>query len=167
MKIEIRKAVRQDFEKIWPIFHAVVVAGDTYAYDPATTRKEAADIWMSKPQKTYVALDRNHIVGTYFLTSNQPGLGSHVCNCGYMVAEKARRQGIATMMCQHSQQEALKLGYKAMQFNLVVATNNIAIRLWQKLGFKIVATLPRAFQHKRAGFVDAHIMYKWLEGEGT
>jgi ribosomal protein S18 acetylase RimI-like enzyme len=79
-----------------------------------------------------------------------------------MVAAAARGRGIATQMCRHSQEVARELGFKAMQFNLVVATNEGAIRLWQKLGFTIIGRLPRAFHHARLGYVDALIMYKWL-----
>jgi ribosomal protein S18 acetylase RimI-like enzyme len=102
------------------------------------------------------------VAGTYFIKPNQPGLGSHVCNCGYVVAPEAQGQGIAAALCEHSQREAVALNFRAMQFNLVVATNERAIRLWQKLGFSVAGTLPRAFHHQRLGFVDALVMYKEL-----
>ncbi|NER52264.1 MAG: GNAT family N-acetyltransferase [Symploca sp. SIO1A3] len=96
-------------------------------------------------------------------TPSHSGQGSHVCNCGYIVAEAARGKSIASAMCKHSQQEAVKLGFRAMQYNLVVSTNTGAVRLWQKLGFEIVGTLPEAFLHPSLGFVDAYVMYKKLE----
>ena len=102
------------------------------------------------------------IVGTYYLKPNQPTLGAHVCNCGYIVTETARGQGIASAMCEHSQREAVKRGYRAMQYNLVVSTNEDAVHLWKKLGFVIAGTLPKAFRHERLGFVDAFVMYKQL-----
>jgi len=103
------------------------------------------------------------IIGTYYLKPNQPGLGSHVCNCGYVVSDRARGHGVATLMCVHSQQEAVRLGFRAMQYNLVVSTNDGAIRLWKKLGFDIVGTLPGAFRHPRMGFVDAFVMFKRVD----
>jgi ribosomal protein S18 acetylase RimI-like enzyme len=103
------------------------------------------------------------ILGTYFIKTNQPGPGSHVCNCGCMVSRYARGKGLATAMCEHSQNIAKELGYKAMQFNLVIETNEDAVRLWHSLGFEIVGTIPKAFEHPKLGFVDAHVMYKWLE----
>ncbi len=81
-----------------------------------------------------------------------------------MVAEQARGMGIATQMCEHSQDEAVRMGYRAMQYNLVVKTNEASVHLWQKMGFAIAATLPGAFKHAEHGFVDAYVMYKVLSG---
>lgn len=152
----------QEFEKIWPIFHAVVSAGDTYAYEPDTSKQEAMDIWLAKPRKTFVAEDEGQVYGTYYLKTNQDGPGKHVCNCGYMVAAQARGRGLATTMCEHSQTIAKELGYQAMQFNFVAASNTAAVGLWLKLGFSEVGRLPGAFQHPRLGMVDALVMYKRL-----
>ncbi|MBN2397338.1 MAG: GNAT family N-acetyltransferase [Deltaproteobacteria bacterium] len=160
--MNIREATAQDFKDIWPIFHEIVSAGETYAYDPRTTKEEAFQIWMTQPHKTFVIEEASTILGTYYLKRNQPGLGGHVCNCGYMVPARARGKGLATSMCEHSQKAAVELGYKAMQFNLVVSTNRGAIRLWQRLGFDIVGRLPKAFIHSKEGPVDALVMYKWL-----
>jgi ribosomal protein S18 acetylase RimI-like enzyme len=162
LTIHVREADPADFDQIWAIFAPIVAAGETYAYDPNTTRDEAFHLWMEKPEATFVAVAGESIVGTYYLKPNQPGLGAHVCNCGYMVAGAARGQGVATTMCLHSQQEAVARGYLAMQFNLVVTTNERAVRLWEKLGFAIVGRLPGAFRHQTLGLVDAFVMYKWL-----
>ena len=97
-----------------------------------------------------------------FLKPNQPGQGAHVCNCGYIVGEKARGKGIATKMCKCSQKEAIAQDFRAMQFNLVVSTNEDAIRLWQKLGFEIIGTLPETFHHPQRGYVDAFVICKQL-----
>ena len=159
----IREATQADFEAIWPIFHEIVAAGETYAYPQNTSKKEAKRLWMQAPRKTYVAEVEGQILGTYFIKTNQAGPGSHVCNCGYMVSSKARGRGLATSMCEHSQRVAVALGYKAMQFNFVAASNEGAVRLWTKLGFETVGCLPRAFNHPRLGYVNALVMYKWLE----
>ena len=160
--MEIREYREGDFEQIWPIFHEIVSAGETYPYPRDITKSEAFRQWIELPRATYVAEEDNKILGTYYIKSNQPGLGSHVCNCGYMVHSEARGRGIATCMCEHSQQASKALGYLAMQFNLVVSTNTNAIRLWNKLGLKTIGKLPGAFHHPTHGFVDALIMYKWL-----
>ena len=160
----IRKADDRDFDGIWPIFHEIVSQGETYAFSPDTDRNGAFKIWMVTPTATYVALDQGKIVGTYFIKPNQPALGAHVCNAGYMVSSNARSRGIGRAMCEHSQIEAKRLGFRAMQFNLVVAANKDAIRLWQDLGFTVIGTLPKAFRHEEFGFVDAYVMYKILEG---
>jgi ribosomal protein S18 acetylase RimI-like enzyme len=161
--IEVRSATDLDYESIWKIFSSIVTSGETYPFDPDTTKKQAYKIWMQDPAATFVALRNDEILGTYYIKPNQPALGAHVCNCGYMVSERARGQGIATQMCEHSQEIAVELGFKAMQFNLVVTTNEGAVRLWQRLGFDIVGTIPKAFDHRQLGFVDAYVMYKWLE----
>lgn len=159
----IRQATEDDFDAIWAIFWPIVAVGETYVYAPDTSKDEARALWLDTSKATFVAIEDRQVLGTYYLKANQPALGAHVCNAGYMVSDEARGRGIGRTMCLHSQAQALKLGFKAMQFNLVVHTNEGAIRLWQDLGFEIVGTLPRAFDHKRFGYVDAFVMYKWLE----
>ena len=160
--MEIRVATAADFDGIWPIFHEIVAAGTTYAYARDTDKADALKIWMDTPRETWVAVDGGVIVGTYYIKANQAGGGAHVCNCGYMVASDAQRRGIARAMCEHSQVRALELGFRAMQFNFVLATNVGAIGLWKKLGFEVVGRLPRAFDHPSEGMVDALVMFKEL-----
>ena len=161
-EIVLRPATAADHDAIWAIFHEVVAAGDTYAYDPATPRGEALRLWCEAPRATFVAELDGRIAGTYFVKDNQPVLGSHVANAGYMTAGWARGRGIGGAMCEHSLAEARRLGYRAMQFNLVVATNEGAVRLWRRHGFDVVGSLPGAFRHARAGFVYAPVMYRVL-----
>lgn len=158
----IKKATEQDFDGIWEIFHAVVVTADTYAYSPETTKEEAYPIWMPPHNETYVAFMDDKMVGTYLIRANQPGLGSHVANAAYMVHPRFRGHGIGFVMAAHSIEEAKKLDFKAMQFNLVVSTNKPAIHLWKKAGFKIIGTTPNGFNHPTQGLVDAHIMHRHL-----
>lgn len=160
--MNIREALESDFERIWPIFHEIVSAGETYAYSQDTTKEQALNIWLKTPRKTFIAEENGNILGTYYLKTNQAGPGSHVCNCGYMVSPKSRGKGLATSMCKHSQEVAKELGYKAMQFNFVASSNEGAVRLWTKLGFETVGTLPKAFNHPSKGYIDALLMYKWL-----
>ncbi len=159
----IREATQEDFNAIWPIFQEIVATGETYAYPRDTSKEEALKIWLHTPRKTFVVIEDNQILGTYFIKTNQLGPGNHVCNCGYMVSAKARGKGLATAMCEHSQKVAVELGYKAMQFNFVASTNEGAIKLWHKLGFETVGQLPKAFSHPSKGYVDALVMYKWLQ----
>lgn len=161
--MSIREAGSEDFEQIWPIFQEIATAGETYAYPPDITREQARKLWMDAPRKTYVFEEDGRILGTYYIKTNQAGPGDHVCNCGYMVSSAARGRGLATAMCEHSQRIARDLGYKAMQFNFVASSNEGAVRLWNKLGFATVGRLPKAFHHPSAGYVDALVMYKWLE----
>jgi L-amino acid N-acyltransferase YncA len=160
--LEIRKTSNIDWNHIWPIVRETFDRGDTYPYAPGTSKQDAYDIWMHSPAATYVAIEEGKMAGTYYIKPNQPGLGDHVCNAGYIVTAKARGKGIGRAMCSHSLKQAVKLGFKAMQYNLVVSTNTKAIALWKDMGFEIIGTLPRAFRHHEKGFVDAHIMYQLL-----
>jgi len=160
--LRIRPALASDFADIWAIFHAVVAGGDTYAYAPETTMTEARRIWMDPPALPYVAEKSGRIVGTYALRPNQPGLGDHVANCGYMTHPEARGQGIGAALCAHSLQAARERGYTAMQFNFVVASNEGAIRLWQQHAFAIVGRVPGAFRHRSLGPVDVLLMHRQL-----
>lgn len=160
--MDIREATAADFDAIWPIFHAIVARGDSYGFDPGMSRQTAESIWLEAPRLTYVAEEAGEVLGTYYIKTNMDGPGDHVCNCGYMVSETARGRGIASAMCEHSQQVARELGYQAMQFNFVASTNTPAVRLWEQLGFDTVGRLPRAFRHPDKGHVDALVMYKWL-----
>ncbi len=164
-RLHIRRATEADLSDLWPIFRQVVRAGDTYALAPDCTRADARRIWLDAPRECWLAERDGAVLGTYYIKTNQGGGGEHVCNCGYMVAERARGQGVAAAMCAHSQERALALGYLAMQFNLVVATNETAIALWRRMGFDVVGRLPCAFRHPEAGLVDALVMYKWLAGD--
>ncbi len=160
---DIRPFQAQDWPQLWPILQKTIVAGDTYAFSPDSSEDQIYQAWIELPTTTYVAVANTEIIlGSYFIKPNQPGLGNHVCNCGYVVAEHARGRGIATLLCENSQSQAKNMGFKAMQFNFVVATNTTAVTLWQRLGLEIIGTIPKAFRHHRHGLVAAHIMYKEL-----
>jgi ribosomal protein S18 acetylase RimI-like enzyme len=141
----------------------VIRSGETYPYKRDMDSDGARRMWIEATEAAYVAEDdTGEILGTYYIKPNQPTLGAHVANCGYMVSENARGRGVATAMCEHSQEEAVRLGYRAMQYNLVVTTNQAGVHLWQKMGFDIVGALPGAFHHATDGYVDAYVMYKTL-----
>ncbi len=158
----IRPATETDHGVIWKIFCEVVATGDTYAFDPRMSREEALEYWFRPNTHTYIAEGEGEIVGTYILRPNQPGGGAHIANAAFMVAVHARGKGIGRAMGEHSLSEARRLGFRAMQFNFVVATNESAMRLWQQLGFKIVGTLPGAFRHPTKGYVDVYVMFRSL-----
>jgi ribosomal protein S18 acetylase RimI-like enzyme len=159
----IREFQPGDWPACWRVIEPVFRAGHTYAVPPDISEQEAQELWISKPTATYVAVAKNgELLGTYYIKPNQPGNGAHVCNCGYIVADRARGRGIAFRMCEHSQREALVMGFRAMQYNLVVSTNVAAVHLWKRHGFEIVGTLPEAFRQSRLSFVDAFVMFKRL-----
>ncbi len=159
---DIRPARPEDWPGLWEIFRLVVESGDTYPYAPDTVEAEARRLWLDVPQATYAAVEAGRVLGTYYLKPNQLALGAHVSNAGYMVHPDARGRGLGRALCAHSLDEARRLGFTAMQYNLVVCTNAEAIRLWTDMGFETVGTLAKAFRHKEKGFVDALIMYREL-----
>ena len=158
----IRPATETDHGAIWKIFCEVVAPGDTYVFDPKISREHALAYWFRADTRTYVAEKDREIVGTYVLRPNQPGGGAHVANAAFMVAVHARGKGVGRAMGEHSLSEARRLGFRAMQFNFVVSTNESALRLWEQLKFKIVGTLPAAFRHPTKGYVDVYVMFRSL-----
>lgn len=162
--MEIRAYREADWPDVWGMLELVFRAGETYCVERDIAEADARRLWVTSVSATYVAEDGGAVVGTYYLKPNQAGPGAHVCNCGYVVVERARGKGAATAMCVHSQAAAVEMGFWAMQFNHVVSTNVGAIGLWEKLGFEIVGTLPEAFRHPGEGYVDAYVMFKVLGG---
>ncbi len=161
----LRPATLSDSDAVWTIFHEVVATGDTYVFDPNTSREEALAYWFAAGTNTYVAEADGQIVGTCILKPNQPALGSHVANAAFMVSSTTRGMGAGQRMGEHCLAEAKRLGFRAMQFNFVVSTNDKAVRLWQRLGFAIVGTLPGAYRHSKLGFVDAYVMFQKLRDD--
>ncbi len=148
---------------MWSLLEPVFRAGETFPHDPAITEAQARLLWIEQTRAVMVAVDAaGVVVGTYYLKPNSLALGAHVANAGYVVAEHVRRQGIGSRLCQHSLQAARRLGFRLMQFNLVVGTNTAGIRCWQRNGFQVVGTLPGAFRHKQLGYVDALVMVQSL-----
>ncbi|MGE4221717.1 MAG: GNAT family N-acetyltransferase [Vicinamibacterales bacterium] len=158
----IRPAAPADAEALWAILHPVIAAGETYAWPRDLSREAALALWHPPGGHTVVAELDGRIAGTYVLKANQGGPGAHVANCGYMVAAWARGRGLAEALCRHSLDLARSLGFRAMQFNSVVSTNDAAIRVWQRCGFTIVGTVPEAFDHPVHGLVAIHVMHRRL-----
>ncbi len=153
---------KNDADVVWKIIHQIIIEGDTLVFSPNSTKEQMLDYWSANDKFAYVAEIEGKIVGTFFMKQNQADLGSHVANAGYLVHPGHRGQGIAEKMCRFSLDEARRLGFLAMQFNIVLCTNLVAIRVWQKCGFEIIGRLPKVFQHQKLGLVDAFVMYQWL-----
>ena len=159
----IREAVaNRDEDAIWAILEPVIRAGETYPLPRDMGRQTALAYWFSPGHEVFVAEDNGEVMGTYFLKANQKGGGAHVANCGYITAPHATGRGVARAMCAHSLDRARQRGFRAVQFNFVVSTNERAVRLWQSFGFEIVGRLQQAFEHPSKGFVDAYVMFRDL-----
>lgn len=160
--MQIRPAIEADWPAILAIVKPVLAAGETYAIDGDLDAAAIRAYWLMPAHEVFVAELDGRVAGTYYLMANQGGGGAHVANCGYMTAPEARGKGVARAMCLHSLERARERGFRAMQFNHVVSTNAGALALWQKLGFEIVGTLPKAFNHPVHGFVDSYVMFRDL-----
>jgi ribosomal protein S18 acetylase RimI-like enzyme len=161
--IDVRAATPPDADAIWGILEPIFRRGDTYAVDHDISRDDALGWWLRPAHDVFVAVDGGEVVGTYHLVANHDGRGAHVANAGYAVAASAQGRGVGRLLCEHSLGYARERGFRAMQFNFVVSTNESAIRLWQAMGFDVVGRLPMAFDHPELGLVDALVMHRHLQ----
>jgi L-amino acid N-acyltransferase YncA len=160
--MKIRPASDRDRDAIWRILEPVLRAGETYTLPRDVEKADALAYWLAGEHQVLVAEDGGDIVGTYYLRANQKGGGAHVANCGYVTADWATGRGVARTMCADSLERARACGFRALQFNFVVSSNERAVRLWQSFGFAIVGRLPGAFLHPTLGYVDAYVMHRAL-----
>ena len=161
-KIKITPATSADEECIWALLQPVFSAGDTYAVDPLIDRDAAIAYWMEADKTAFILRIEGQAVGTYYIRPNQPGGGAHICNCGFITAPSARGKGVARRMLDHALIEAKQQGYRAMQFNFVLASNQRALAIWQRNGFATIGRIPQAFLHPKQGYVDALILHRSL-----
>lgn len=161
-QLSIRPAVYADQEHIWQTLEPTIRAGESLAWDRDLTRAGALDHWFSARNEVFVAEQEGTIVGSYILRANQAGGGAHVANSVYVVSPWATGRGIAQAMCEHSLAQARSRGFLAMQFNFVLSSEERRLKLWQRAGFAIIATLPKAFQHPSLGLIDAYVMHRTL-----
>lgn len=162
--LEFALAEPGDWPSIWRVFSAVVSTGDTYPYPPDMAEDEARRVWIRNGDReaTFVARLGGEVVGSAYVRSNGVGLADHVANAGWMVAPEHQGKGIGRPFAEYVIEHARDMGYTAMQFNSVVASNTPAVSLWESLGFEIVGTVPDAFRHMRDGLTPVHVMYRAL-----
>jgi GNAT superfamily N-acetyltransferase len=157
----IRVATAEDWPRIWPVFDAIVAAGETYAYPEHLISDQARAVWMEPPPgQTGVAEADGELLGSAKMGPNRPGRGAHIATASFMVDPARQGHGTGRALGNHVLDWARANGYHGMQFNAVVETNTPAVHLWQALGFEILATVPEAFDHRRHGRVGLHIMYQ-------
>jgi L-amino acid N-acyltransferase YncA len=163
--MEIRDATEADWPAIWPFFHRIVAAGETYAYDQTLTEEQGRAIWMqpssAAKSRTVVTVDADGtVLGSANMYPNRPGPGAHVASASFMVDAASSGKGVGRALCQDMIEWARAEGFRSIQFNAVVETNESAVRLWQSLGFEIIGTVPEAFRHPTHGYVGLHVMYR-------
>jgi L-amino acid N-acyltransferase YncA len=160
--IAIRAAIAGDRDVVWQMLEPVIRAGEVFALPREMTREQGLASWFADGNWVFVAEEEGQVAGSYYVHANQKGGGSHVANCSYLTAGWALGRGVAGAMCAHSLDFARSVGFRAMQFNFVVSTNQAAVHLWIKHGFEVLARLPAAFEHPALGFVDALVMWRAL-----
>jgi ribosomal protein S18 acetylase RimI-like enzyme len=160
--LTVRAAGENDRESVWDMLEPVARAGEEFALPRDLSQADGLAYWFAAGHEVFVALDEEVVVGSYFIRRNQPGGGDHVANCGYMTKATARGKGIARTMLGHSLRRARERGFRAMQFNFVVSTNERAVKTWAAYGFEIVGRLPGAFRHPQRGDVDVFVMFRTL-----
>lgn len=163
--MEIREATAGDWPAIWPFFHRIVAAGETFTYPTDLTEEQGREWWLlPAPNRTVVAVDEvsGAVLGTAKMNNNQGGNGAHVASASYMVDPAHSGKGVGRALCRYTVEWARQAGFRAMQFNAVVETNVHAVRLYRSLGFEVLGTLPEGFRHPELGYVGLHIMYRRL-----
>jgi GNAT superfamily N-acetyltransferase len=146
---------------IYPFWSAIVNAGETYAYPEGLTAEQAEPLWMEgAPWHTVVALDGADVLGSAKMGPNRPGRGAHIATASFMVDPAHVGRGVGRALGEYMIGWAGRWGYHAIQFNAVVETNVGAVHLWQSLGFRIIGTVPEAFDHPTNGLVGLHVMYR-------
>lgn len=160
--LSVRKVLAKDHDQLWAIIKEVIAGGETYVFHPDSSREKMMAYWLAPDKHVYIVEENGEMVGTFTIKPNMPDRGSHVANGSYMVSPRHAGKGIGEFMGKYSLEEAKRLGYKAMQFNIVIKSNLPAVKLWQKIGFKIIGEVPNAFQHPKLGPTNAYIMYQEL-----
>jgi L-amino acid N-acyltransferase YncA len=162
--MQIREATAEDWPAIWPFFHEIVAAGETYPYDQDMTEEEGRAIWLqSPPARTVVALGVDgSVLGTATMYRNRGGNGAHVASASFMVDPASSGKGVGRALGAYVIDWARSAGFRSIQFNAVVESNTRAVALWKSLGFEIIGTLPEGFHHPIHGYVGLHIMYRPL-----
>src|SRR4051794_6299669 len=161
--VVIRGASDDDWPAIYPFFSEIVAAGETYAYPEQLSLEDARAFWMAEPAgRTVVAVEGRSVLGTASMGPNRPGRGSHVATASFMVDPRHQGRGVGRALGTHVVEWARSAGYRSIQFNAVVETNDAAVHLWQALGFRVLATVPEAFDHARHGMVGLDLMFRTL-----
>ncbi|WP_404385778.1 GNAT family N-acetyltransferase [Knoellia locipacati] len=160
----IREITEADWVAFFPTFTEVVEAGETYAFPVGLSLDEARGWWVEQPPAITVAAvgDDGELLGSAKTGPNRPGRGSHVATASFMVTSAARGRGVGRALGEWVLGWAREQGYAAMQFNAVVETNTVAVKLWQDLGFTVIGTVPEAFDSAPHGRVGLHVMHRHL-----
>src|SRR2546430_4172201 len=146
--IQLTLADHRDSEPLRQLFQTLMEEGASYPHDRLPGQDDFMAYWFTGTS-TIVAYQQGSrrgaaLLGAFYLKPNWPGRARHVANAGFIVAPQWRNKGLGWLLGAVMLQYATELGYRSVIFNLVFAENQVARRLWRKLGFSGLAVLPRA-----------------------
>ena len=155
--VELRPFGKEDVAAMCEIWNEVVAAGKAFPQTDLLDPEAAEDFFASQT-KTVVAVDESRVLGVYILHPNDVGRKAHVGNASFAVSAEARGRGVGRMLVADALESLSSCGFRAMQFNAVVASNAAAIHLYESLGMRRVGTIPEGFRSVD-GYEDMHIYY--------
>lgn len=161
MTAEIRPATTDDHDDLFGAFAQIVATGEGFPQEPPLTRPEFDDYWIAHSSGIWVAEHDGELAGAYYVKANFVGRAAHIANAGYFVLEAHRGIGLGRALVEHSLHEARRLGFDAMQFNLVFESNP-ARSMYRELGFLEVGRVPAAVDGE-----DAVVYWRALEPGAT
>ena len=147
--LEVAEAVPSDHDILFAAFRRIVDDGEGYPQAPPLLRSEFDEYWLAHKSAVLVARCDGGLAGSYYLKPNFPGRGAHIANAGYFVVKEMRNRGIGEALVRHSFDEARRLGFDALQYNLVFESNP-ARHLYERLGFNAVGRIPDAIDGEAA-----------------
>lgn len=160
----LRPFQQEDEAELHGIFREVVDTGAQFPYE-SNSKEEFHLQFFGPGSMVHVCQNSStkEVVGGFYLKPNYSGRSNHIANAAYMMKGNCRGQGIGTLLIKASLEIAKEQGFRAMQFNMVLSQNISAIRLYQKLGFNIVGTLPRAVRNPDGSYQDGYVLHRELD----
>lgn len=161
MNLMVRKYEPGDLRAMIQIWNQVVAAGNAFPQEEGLTPQSAAEFF-AQQSCCGVAVRDGAVYGLYILHPNNVGRCGHIANASYAVAEDARGCGVGQKLVRDCMARARELGFRILQFNAVVASNMPAIRLYEKLGFVRLGTIPGGFRDGTGTYQDIIPFYHTL-----
>lgn len=154
---------QKDEKGLYAIFREVVDSGSQFPYE-CSSIEEFHRQFFTPQARVYVCHSFDgKVVGGFYLRANFSGRSSHIANAAYMVHNTYRGKGVGSLLVKASLHLAKDLGLHAMQFNMVLSQNRLAVKLYERLGFNIVGTIPQAIRNPDGSYQDGLVMYRKLD----
>ena len=161
MELVMKEFAEEQLPEMTEIWNDVVEEGISFPGDKALSEKEALKMFREQASTVCATLN-GEVVGGYILHPNNFGRCGHIANASYAVRKDCRGEGIGRKMVRHCLENAREKGFRGLQFNAVVATNQAAIHLYESLGFHKIGTIKDGYHLKNGSYEDIHIFYYYL-----